>query len=60
MPQAKPFSVYNALGQCVWQDAPATEASSSVVRVQVPTNEWPEGTYVVRSGPNAFKMVIQR
>jgi hypothetical protein len=60
MPQESPFSVYNALGQCVWQSEPDKETSSSVVRVQVPTNEWPEGTYVVRSGPNAFKMVIQR
>jgi hypothetical protein len=60
MPQESPFSVYNALGQCVLQSEPDNETSSSVVRVQVPTNEWPEGTYVVRSGPNAFKMVIQR
>ena len=60
MPQVSPFSVYNALGQNVWQSEPNKETSSPVVRVQVPTNEWPEGTYVVRSGPNAFKMVIQR
>ena len=60
MPEATPFGVFNALGQCVWESALAQGTTASPVRIQVPTNEWPEGTYVVRSGPNAFKLVIQR
>ena len=60
MPQAKPFNVFNSLGQRIWQHSGnATETTGEVV-VQVSTNKWPEGTYVVRSGPNAFKLVIQR
>lgn len=60
MPESKPLSVFNAMGQCVWQQPLATQGTAGSTSVQIATNKWPEGTYVVRSGPNAFKLVIQR
>jgi len=62
MPESKPFSVFNAMGQCVWQQQQplVTQGTVGSTSVQIATNKWPEGTYIVRSGPNAFKLVIQR
>jgi hypothetical protein len=60
MPTPRPFRVFNAMGQAVWESLPSSGMNPDKTIVQVPTNEWPEGTYVVRSGPNAFKLVVQR
>ena len=60
MPTPRPFEVFNAMGQSVWESQPSSGMAAQKTTVQVPTNEWPEGTYVVRSGPNAFKLVVQR
>ena len=60
MPTPRPFRVFNAMGQAVWESLPSSGMNPEKTNVQVPTNEWPEGTYVVRSGPNAFKLVVQR
>ena len=60
MPTNSPFSIYNSIGQCVWEYTVSGNTSYGRIVVAIPTQDWPDGTYFVLSGPNALKFVIQQ
>ena len=61
MPTDNPFSIYNSIGQIVWEyRGGLSESEFGRMVVEISTLNWTEGTYVVRAGPNALKLVIQR
>ena len=60
MPTNSPFSIYNSIGQCVWEYTVSGNTSYGRIVVAIPTQDWPDGTYFVLSEPNALKFVIQQ
>ena len=60
MPEQSSFSVYNSAGKLIWEYTVSENPNSGRYTVQLPANEWPEGSYIIRSGTNALKLVIQR
>lgn len=50
-----PIEVFNALGQVVWTES---NPEGLITQGIIPTAEWPEGTYIVHSGPIVKKLMI--